>query len=124
MKKERPVNLDLTAFHFPLPAKVSITHRVTGIILFGAVGVLIWLLDQSLSSAQGFADTRELLSGGFPKFVLWVILAALAYHTVVGVKHLIMDMGIGETLEGGLMGAKIALGVSAVLIILAGVWIW
>jgi succinate dehydrogenase / fumarate reductase cytochrome b subunit len=35
-----------------------------------------------------------------------------------------MDMGIGETLEGGKLGSQIVLVVSAVLIVLVGVWIW
>jgi succinate dehydrogenase / fumarate reductase cytochrome b subunit len=35
-----------------------------------------------------------------------------------------MDAGLGETLEGGLMGAKIAAGAAVVLILLAGVWVW
>ena len=51
-------------------------------------------------------------------------LAALIYHTAAGVKHLIMDMGYGETLEGGITGAKMVIIVSAVLILLVGVWIW
>ncbi|MEE4464733.1 succinate dehydrogenase, cytochrome b556 subunit, partial [Azotobacter chroococcum] len=36
----------------------------------------------------------------------------------------IMDMGIGETLEGGTKGSKIVIGVSVALILLSGVWIW
>jgi len=35
-----------------------------------------------------------------------------------------MDSGHGETLEGGKLGSKIVIAVSAVLIVLAGVWIW
>jgi succinate dehydrogenase / fumarate reductase cytochrome b subunit len=35
-----------------------------------------------------------------------------------------MDLGVGETMEGGTLGAKVVLAVSAVLIVLAGVWIW
>ena len=35
-----------------------------------------------------------------------------------------MDMGIGETLEGGRLGSKIIVAISVVLIVLAGVWIW
>jgi len=52
------------------------------------------------------------------------LLSALLYHLVAGVRHLIMDMGIGETLEGGRLGSKIIIAVSVVLIVLAGVWIW
>ena len=35
-----------------------------------------------------------------------------------------MDIGIGETLEGGRTGAFLVLGVSALLILIAGGWIW
>jgi succinate dehydrogenase / fumarate reductase cytochrome b subunit len=35
-----------------------------------------------------------------------------------------MDFGVGETLEGGRLGAKIVLVVAVVLILLAGVWVW
>jgi len=58
------------------------------------------------------------------KLVVWGTLAALAYHLVAGVRHLIMDMGIGETLEGGRLGAKLTFIVSAIIIVLLGVWIW
>lgn len=124
MKKQRPVNLDLNAFSFPLPALLSITHRVSGVFLFVGIGLLIWLLGESLESAQSFAEVKETMASPMATFALWVVLAALAYHTVVGVKHLFMDAGLGETLEGGLMGAKIAAGAAVVLILLAGVWVW
>ena len=58
------------------------------------------------------------------KFVAWGLLSALLYHMVAGVRHLIMDMGIGETLEGGKLGSKIVIVISVVMIVLAGVWIW
>lgn len=48
----------------------------------------------------------------------------LAVSLGTGVRHLIMDMGIGETLEGGRLGSKIIIAVSVVVIVLAGVWIW
>ena len=124
MKKQRPVNLDLGAFSFPLPALLSITHRVTGIVLFAGVGVLIWMLAESLESAQSFAELKECFSSPLTTLVVWGVLAALAYHTVAGIRHLIMDIGIGESLEGGLLGAKIVVAVAAVLILLAGVWVW
>jgi len=51
-------------------------------------------------------------------------LSALLYHLVAGTKHLLMDMGIGEELESGLVAAKVTLAVAIILIVLAGVWIW
>tara|TARA_R110002167_G_scaffold162994_13_gene359681 strand:+ start:832 stop:1206 length:375 start_codon:yes stop_codon:yes gene_type:complete len=124
VKDKRPVNLDLTQFRFPLPALTSIVHRVTGVALFVAVAILMYLFDLSLASEEGFNTAKECLSGAFVKFIIWGTVAALLYHLVAGIKHLLMDAGIGETLEGGILGAKIVIAISVVLILLAGVWIW
>ena len=64
------------------------------------------------------------MDGFFATLIVWGILAALLYHLVAGVKHLFMDAGIGETLEGGQKGAKIVIAVAVVLILIAGVWVW
>ena len=48
---KRPVNLDLGAMKWPLPAITSITHRISGVILVAGTAVLLWLLDESLTSA-------------------------------------------------------------------------
>ena len=120
----RPVNLDLFTIKQPLPAIASILHRITGVLLFIFIALLICALDQSLSSKESFMELQENFSGGFAKLVVWALLSALIYHLVAGVKHLLMDLGIGETLEGGRLGAKVTLLVSAVLILITGVAIW
>ena len=67
---------------------------------------------------------KSCLASPLAKLVSWGLLSALLYHLVAGVRHLIMDMGVGETLEGGKQGSKIVIAVSAVLIVIAGVWVW
>ncbi len=99
-------------------------HRASGALLIAGVAVLLWLLDQSLASPEGFEQARQALQSPLAKFILWVVVSALAYHPCAGVKHLVMDMGIGETMEGGVLGAKVVIATSALLIILAGLWIW
>ena len=121
---KRPVNLDLTTIKFPIPALASISHRIAGVALFVAVPMLLWMLDRSLASPESFAEMKQLLDSWFAKVVLFGILAAIAYHFVAGIKHLIMDWGIGETLEGGRRFATASFIVAAVLIVLAGVWVW
>ncbi len=86
--------------------------------------MLLLALDTSLSSPEGFEEVRAYLGSALAKLVSWALLSALLYHLVAGVRHLIMDSGHGETLEGGKLGSKIVIAVSAVLIVLAGVWIW
>lgn len=124
MNKNRPVNLDISTIKLPITAYVSILHRVSGVVLFAVVAILLFMLDSSLESAEGFAAVKEGLQNPVCQFVVWASLAALAYHMVAGIRHLIMDAGIGETLEGGQTGAKIALFVAVVLIALVGVWVW
>ena len=124
LSSERPVNLDLTTFRFPITAIASILHRVAGVILFFGSFILMALLGMSLENEAGFADTLALLENGFVSFIVWGVLAALAYHFVAGVKHLFMDMGYGETLESGRLFAKVSIAVASLLIVSAAVWIW
>lgn len=124
MENKRPVNLDLTQFSFPLPALTSIAHRITGVALFVGLVFLMYGLDLSLQSEEGFNQAKALMDSFLAKLIIWGVVSALLYHLVAGIKHLIMDTGVGETLEGGLLAAKATIAISIVLIVLAGVWIW
>ena len=85
---------------------------------------MLYALDKSLASEEGFAQVKACMTSPIAKLVIWGLLSALLYHLVAGVRHLVMDMGVGETLEGGKLGSQIVLAVSAVIIVLVGVWIW
>ncbi|WP_421684446.1 succinate dehydrogenase, cytochrome b556 subunit [Stutzerimonas urumqiensis] len=124
MKSQRPVNLDLRTIKLPITAYTSILHRVSGVILFIGIAVLLAALDASLSSEEGFERVQGYFGSPLAKLVVWALLSALLYHLVAGIRHLVMDAGYGETLEGGKRGSMIVLILSAVLIILAGVWVW
>ncbi len=123
MTDKRPVNLDISTIHFPVPAFVSIMHRISGIFLIAAFAAFLCFLQMSLSSPEGFTAAAEMLRQPGWKVAIWLVLAATIYHTCAGIKHLIMDMGIGETLEGGVKGAKLTLVISAAGILLAGWWV-
>lgn len=124
MKDKRPVNLDISSIRLPLAAWASITHRATGVILFVGIAILLYLFDLSLSGEEEFAEVLALTETAVWRLVLWALLSALVYHMVAGVKHLLLDLGIGESRTGGPLGARIVLVTSAILIILLGVWLW
>lgn len=124
MNDKRPVNLDIGSIRLPITAYVSILHRVSGIVLLALVVAGLWMLDVSLSSEAGFAAVQSALSSFWVKLVLWALLAALAYHFTAGIRHLVMDMGVGESLRGGVLGARLVLVASVLLTLLAGVWLW
>lgn len=124
MKDTRPKNLNLFAIKWPLAAITSITHRVSGVFIFIAVAILLYLLELSLESEAGFATVVELFGNPLVKLLMWAIVAGLLYHLIAGCKHLIMDFGIGETKQGSLRGAQITIVLAVIAIAVTGVWIW
>lgn len=124
MKDNRPVNLDIGSMKLPITAYASITHRISGIIMVVSAFLLLWALEQSLAGPESFASLRELLASPVARFIAWGISTALAYHALAGVKHLVMDFGVGESLEGGVLGARLVIASALILSILLGVAIW
>lgn len=121
---ERPVNLDLTQFHFPPMAIVSILHRITGVLIFLFLPLMLYLLHQAYLSQVGYDSVIQLLKNGWMKFFVWAMLSAVCFHLIAGIRHLIMDCGIGESLKGGRNGAYLVFALSAVMAVITGVWIW
>jgi succinate dehydrogenase / fumarate reductase cytochrome b subunit len=125
LSKQKPVNLDLTSIRFPITAIVSILHRISGLLVFLAIPVLLWLLQQSLASADQFNQLRNYFNQSLlVRAVTWFILSAFIYHLIAGIRHLLMDLGWGETLRGGRAGAIIVILSSIILALLVGVWLW
>ncbi|MBL4799211.1 MAG: succinate dehydrogenase, cytochrome b556 subunit [Oleispira sp.] len=124
MNSNRPKNLDLTTIELPLPGWTSILHRISGFALFFAVAFMLVAFSASLESAESFAELKATFDNGLVKLITWLILSALGYHLVAGIKHLVMDAGIGESKEGGKVGAIITLVGGTTVIALAGVWVW
>ena len=126
-KKSRPINVgigDLLGFAWPVTAVASIAHRIAGVVLFVGIGFALFALEMSLTDEQGFNGLKGLIVSPLGKFITWGLLAALAYHLVAGIKHLIMDAGVGETLKGGVIAARVTIFLAAALIVLAAVWVF
>ncbi|MFC3120627.1 succinate dehydrogenase, cytochrome b556 subunit [Agaribacter flavus] len=124
MKKQRPVNLDLTTIKLPAAGRASILHRITGVAMFFALLFVLWAWATSLSSENGFLYVKDVMQSGFGKFVIIGTLSALAYHIIGGIRHVIMDMGYWEELSSGALSANIAIGAWLVLTVLIGVVVW
>lgn len=124
MNKQRPVNLDLSTIKMHPAANASILHRVSGVIMVFAIGILLLTLSTSLSSAEGFAQIQGYLDGFFFKFIIFGCLSALTYHLLAGVRHLLMDLGHFEELASGNISAKVIIVTWLVLSAVIGVWLW
>lgn len=124
MKKQRPVNLDLTTIKMHPAANASILHRISGVIMVFALGILLWTLSLSLSSAEGFAQVKAMLDGVFFKLIILGIISAITYHLFGGIRHLCMDIGYFEEKVSGNVSAKIVIVLWILSTIAAGVWLW
>jgi len=124
VKKQRPVNLDLTTIKMHPAATASILHRVSGVIMVFAIGILLWTLSLSLSSAEEFNQLKTLLDGFFFKFIIFGTLSALTYHLLAGIRHLLMDLGHFEELTSGNASAKLVMALWLVVTAVIGVWLW
>jgi len=124
VNQARPVNLNLFKFHFPVMAIVSVLHRISGIILFLSVPLLLYILHESLDSQSAFTFIEKCLSYNISKVIILVILASAVYHLFAGIRHLLMDCGLGESLSVGRATAWIVILLTIVFVILLGVWLW
>ena len=125
VNKNRPVNLDIATFRLPITAYVSILHRVSGVANVFISLALIWLLSQSLASEDSYEYVIELTNLTSVKVVLFLILANLIYHSCAGIRHLIMDMGVGEdSFKSGKISALIMIAVAMILLILTFFWLF
>jgi len=96
----RPVYIDLRKINLPVSALISITHRLSGMyVFFITLPLMLALIYFSTESEDSFNDLSLFLKDY--KFILGLIVLSfciLLYHILSGVRHLIMDAHIGESL--------------------------
>ena len=124
MNNKRPVNLNLMTIKFPITAISSILHRISGVFLFLLIPFVLYSLQQSLVSEQAFQELGKWLQAPLLRFVFWLFLSALVYHLIAGVRHLLMDVHVGESKCGGKFGAYLVIVVSVIFSITLGFLLW
>lgn len=118
MKRDRPIHLNLFVIRQPLPALVSIGHRLSGALLFFGIPVLLLAL-QSVLTGNG----SWMAHGGF-RLALFVVLSAYAFHFFAGLRFLLLDLHWGDQLHSARRMA-LMVGVAATLTIVGiGAWLW
>lgn len=125
MNHQRPINLNLGSLKFPPMAIVSILHRISGVGLFLLLPMMLYFLKLSLASAASFEHFHMLLTTCvWYKLVILAFTAALIYHLFAGIRHLLMDMGLGESLVAARRSSFVVIGLSVLATFLLGVYLW
>jgi succinate dehydrogenase / fumarate reductase cytochrome b subunit len=128
-KKQRPKYLSLPAILFqirlPLPAWVSILHRVSGALLvFPFAAWVLYLLDVSLRSEQGLSHIRGYMAMPAAKLGLIVLLWAACHHFCAGIRYLALDLNKGVELRQARISSGLVIVVSLALTAFFAARLW
>ncbi len=124
VKPDRPVyrNIGLGnvvfRYRMPAPAIVSIMHRVSGVLLFVALPFLLYLFESSLLSEISFEKFRSAVAHPLAKLFILLLIWAYLHHFCAGIRHLVMDTGLGLGNAPAKKSAVVVLLVSIVLALL------
>jgi len=91
--KSKHVFSNLFVLKFPITAITSIIHRITGIFLFLCIPVFLYFFKIALASESSFLLAKNFLNFFYIKCLIFVFISAFMYHLIMGLKHIIMDLG-------------------------------
>lgn len=123
--KPRPVYLNLFAIRMPLPAVVSILHRVSGALLF-LIGIplLLCVVQRALASPDAWAQARAALDAPLARVVAIVLAWAFVHHLFAGIRHLLMDAHVGVELPAARQSAAVTMVLAIVVTLAIAVRLW
>ena len=119
-RKPRPMNLALYTIRFPVTALISIGHRVSGFFLFLAFPWLLYALHQLMRANY----QQPIFTSPINRLIFGLVLLAGLYHLLAGVRHLLMDAGVGESLAAARITAYLVIGFFIISAALIGVALW
>ncbi len=119
MNNNRPLSPHLEVYKLPLTGLVSITHRMTGVMLSFGLVFFVCIVSAIAGGESAYQGMQSLVDNFFFRIMLWGFIYALFFHLCHGVRHLMWDTGATFDLETLNKYAIIELQASAVLTILA-----
>ena len=99
MTRSRPLSPHLQVYRLPLPAVLSISHRMTGMLLAAGSLVLVYWLAAVASGPEAHADAQARLGSLPGRALLLAITFSFFYHLGNGIRHLFWDAGKGFELR-------------------------
>lgn len=124
MSKQRPRYLNLFQIRLPVPAFISIMHRVSGAALFLFIPFLLTMFELSLESTQTFLRFKLVFSHWAIKLVMIGLIWAYLHHLLAGLRHLALDLHYGGELPAARATSWVVLAGGIVLTLIIAVKIW
>lgn len=121
MLHKQPVYLNLFKIKLPITGIISFAHRVTGVLLFFSIPFVIYLLQLSLQSQQGFDQTINLLNHPLLMIIQVLIAASVLLHLFAGIRFLLMDIDIGHDVKSAERSSWVVIFATLVSVFLFGI---
>lgn len=119
--KKRPVYLNLFQIRLPVGGVASILHRATGAVLVLLLPLALYLLQRSVQEPAAYADIASRLGTVEGRVVLLGTVWMFAQHFFSGIRHLLMDVGIGDDTATARISAWLTFAASGSVVVLTGV---
>ena len=124
MNKQRPKHLSLHLIKLPLPGFISILHRISGLLLFFALPLLLLMLQYSLRSIETYTQLQIMLAHPLARLMLLGLLWAFLHHFCAGLRYLAIDLHYVRDLAQARNSSKAVLAASLLLTVLIGARLW
>ncbi|CAB3697488.1 succinate dehydrogenase, cytochrome b556 subunit [Achromobacter sp. SIMBA_011] len=119
----RNIGLAQVAFSYrlPLAGKLSILHRISGILLFLCLPlVIVPLFAASVAAPQSFAWIASFAANPIVKLVFLVLIWGYLHHFCAGIRYLLLDLHLGIDKLSAKKSAGVVFGVSLALTLVFG----
>ena len=111
----------LQVYRLPLNGILSISHRLTGIVLALGAVLVVALLIAAASGSQTYNAVYDLAAHWLGQIVLLGFTAALYFHFCAGIRHFFWDAGYGYDLATAQRSSYAILVAAVVLTVLTWV---
>jgi succinate dehydrogenase / fumarate reductase cytochrome b subunit len=116
---KRPLSPHLQIYKPQLTSVLSITHRITGVVL-SILSLFIPLTLVSVALGVGYFNILKVfLTNIFIQLLITASIFVLTYHLLNGIRHLFWDYGLGLSMKDTYISGYLVLIVSVLLTLLS-----
>ena len=114
-QNNRPLSPHLMVYKLPLTGIISITHRMTGVVLAFGLIIYVYSFFTILQGNEVYLGLQSFLDNFLIRTAAWLFIFSLFFHLCHGIRHLLWDIGKGFEKDDMDKNALIELAIAFVL---------
>ena len=98
-RQPRPLSPHLQVYRPQITSVLSISHRISGVVLGAGALLLTWWLVAAVEGPESFDEVQTIIGSWYGRLLIFGFTLAFFYHLCNGVRHLFWDLGYGLELR-------------------------